>query len=177
MILMLTILLGIDIVTLRIITISMKGTKTMKAKSNIWVFILITYGFSWLFWIPDALIAQNILNAPEGLKNILALNLGAWGPLVGAIITTLIFQKGAGVKKLLKRGFMVKLGKWWWITLLIFPLLIGGALGISILLGYPVPEFVAMAEPIGLPIAFVYIFCMYPLYIYFAAVFSSCMYN
>ncbi len=130
----------------------------MKLKSNIWVFILIAYGFSWLFWIPDALIAQNILNAPESVKNVLALNLGAWGPLVGAIVTTFIYQKGAGVKELLKRGFMVHLGKWWWVILLTFPILIGGALALSILLGNPAPEFVALAQPIGLPIGLAYIF-------------------
>ena len=130
----------------------------MKLKRNVWVFILIAYGFSWLFWIPDALIAQNILNAPEGVKNFLALNLGAWGPLVGALVTTFIYQKDAGVKELLKRGFMIRLGKWWWIILLTFPVLIGGALVLSILLGNPAPEFVALTQPIGLPIALVFIF-------------------
>ena len=130
----------------------------MKSKSNVFVFLLIAYGFSWLFWVPEALIAQNIWTAPEGVTNILALNLGAWGPLVGAILTTFIFQKGAGVKELLKRGIMFRLGKWWWVVLLTFPVLIGGALALSILLGNPAPEFEALAQPIGLPIALVFIF-------------------
>lgn len=41
----------------------------MKQKSNVWIFMLVAYGFSWLFWIPDALIAQEIWNAPEGVKS------------------------------------------------------------------------------------------------------------
>ena len=49
--------------------------------------------------------------------------------------------EGAGLKQLLKTGFMVRLGKWWWVVLLTFPVLIGGALALSFLLGYPVPEF------------------------------------
>jgi hypothetical protein len=130
----------------------------MKLKSNVWVFMLIAYGFSWLFWIPEALIAQNIWIAPEGVKNILALNLGAWGPLFAAIVATFIYQRGAGVKELLKRGIMVRLGKWWWIILLTFPILIGGALALSILLGNPAPEFAALAQPIGLLVAWVYLF-------------------
>ncbi len=73
----------------------------MKTKNNVLVFVLIAYGFSWLFWVPEALIAQNIWAPPEVVKNILALNLGGWGPLVGAIVTTFIYQKGAGVKELL----------------------------------------------------------------------------
>jgi len=130
----------------------------MNSRSNVWVFILIAFGFSWLFWIPEALIANNLWIAPEGVTNILALNLGAWGPLIAAIITTFIYQRIAGVKELLKRGLMVHLGKWWWVILLTFPVLIGGALALSVLIGNPAPEFVALAQPIGLPIALVWIF-------------------
>ncbi len=132
----------------------------MKSKSNVVVFTLITFGFSWMFWIPDALIAQNIWNAPEGLKDYLAgpFNLGPWGPLFAAIVVTFLYQGSAGVKELLKRGIMTRLGKWWWIILLTFPVLIGGSLWLSSLLGYPVPELPALAEPITLPIALVWIF-------------------
>lgn len=44
--------------------------------------MLIAYDYSWLFWIPDVLIAQNVWNAPEGIKWYLAgpFNLGPWGP-------------------------------------------------------------------------------------------------
>ena len=132
----------------------------MKTKSNVWVFLLVAYGFSWLFWVPDALIAQNIWNAPEGLKNFLAgpFNLGPWGPLFAAFFVTFLYQGGAGVKTLLKRGFMVRLGKWWWVILLTFPVLIGGSLGLGITLGDPVPELPALAQPLTLPIALVVIF-------------------
>ena len=132
----------------------------MKTKSNVWVFLLVAYGFSWLFWIPDALIAQNIWNAPEGLKNFLAgpFNLGPWGPLFAALFVTFLYQGGAGVKALLKRGFTVRLGKWWWVILLTFPVLIGGSLALGITLGDPVPEFPALAQPFTLPIALIWIF-------------------
>ena len=130
----------------------------MKTKNNVLVFILIAFGFSWLFWVPEALIAQNIWNAPDGVRNVLALNLGAWGPLIGAFLTTLIYQRGAGVRELLKRGLMVGLGKWWWVVLFIFPVLIGAALGISVLLGNPSPVFEVLQKPAELPVALVFIF-------------------
>ena len=138
----------------------------MKTKNNVLTFILITFGFSWLFWIPEALIAQNIWNAPEAVQRFVGLNLGAWGPLVGAIVTTFIYQGFSGLKELFKRGVMVRLGKWWWVTLLIFPVLIGGSLGLAILFGNPTPDFPAVAEaaqmgaplPVYLLIAFVVVF-------------------
>jgi membrane protease YdiL (CAAX protease family) len=130
----------------------------MKSKHSVFVFLLIAYGFSWLFWVPEALIAQNVWVAPESVKNILSLNLGAWGPLISAVVTTFIYPKGAGVKELLKRGLMVRLGKWWWVVLFTFPVLIGGSLALSILFGSPATEFAALAQPIQLPFALVYIF-------------------
>lgn len=132
----------------------------MKSRSNVWVFMLMAFGFSWLFWIPEALIAQNIWNASEGVKNFLAgpFNLGPWGPLFAAILVTFMYQGGAGIKELLKRGIMIRLGKWWWIILLTFPILIGGSLALSILFGNSAPEFSALAQPIGLPIALIWIF-------------------
>jgi membrane protease YdiL (CAAX protease family) len=100
------------------------------------------------------------LCAREGVKNFLAgpFNLGPWGPLFAAIVVTFIYQGGSGVKDLFKRGLMTRLGKWWGVILLIFPVLIGGSLALSILLGNPVPEFEALAQPAALPIALVVIF-------------------
>ena len=117
----------------------------MKKKKNVLVFVLIAFGFSWLFWVPEALIAQGWA-APDFVQNFVALNLGAWGPLIGALVTTFIYEGGAGLKKMLKSGINVRLGKWWLVGLLIFPVLIGGALGLAILFGSPTPEFPVIAE-------------------------------
>jgi membrane protease YdiL (CAAX protease family) len=137
----------------------------MKTKNNVFVFTLITFGFSWLFWVPEALIAQGWA-APEFVQNAVELNLGAWGPLIGALVATFIYERGAGLKKMLKSAINVRLGKWWLVGLLIFPVLIGGALGLAILFGAPVPEFPVVAEaaeagaplPIFLVIAFGVVF-------------------
>jgi membrane protease YdiL (CAAX protease family) len=132
----------------------------MSRKGNVWIFMLVAFGFSWLFWIPDALIAQNIWQAPEGLKSFLAgpFNLGPWGPLFAAIAVTYMYQGSTGVKELLKRGLMIRLGKWWLVILILFPVLIGGSLFLAIALGDPLPEFPALAQPFTLPIALIFIF-------------------
>jgi len=69
-----------------------------------------------------------------------------------------MYQRTEGVKNLLKRGLKTLLGKWWIVILLTFPVLIGGSLALSILLGSPAPAFDALAQPIALPIAFIWIF-------------------
>lgn len=132
----------------------------MDKKSNVWLFVLLAYGFAWLFWIPDALIAQNVWQAPDGIREFLVspLNPAPWGPLVAALVVTLRYQGRNGVRNLLKRGLMVRMGRWWLAILLLFPLLIGGALLLGIALGDPVPKFAALAEPVTLPIAFLFIF-------------------
>jgi len=100
----------------------------MSSTRRVVIFVLIAYAFSWLFWVPDALIAQNLWDAPSFIRNLLAgpFNLGPWGPLFAALVTTAVFGGWAGVKSLLKRGLKVRLGKWWWWALLTFPVLIGG---------------------------------------------------
>jgi membrane protease YdiL (CAAX protease family) len=132
----------------------------VQTKSNVWVFVLVAYGFSWLFWVPDALIAQGVWQAPQVVQDFLAgpLNLAPWGPLVSAIVVTWAYQGFGGVKDLLARGLKLRLGRWWWVVLFLFPVLIGGALLIGIILGDPLPELPALAEPVSLPIALVYIF-------------------
>lgn len=122
-------------------------------------FLLITFGFSWLFWVPAALVAQGILVVSPALDTfLLENNPAAWGPLVGAVLTTLSIEGWPGVKDLLKRGLKLKFGwKWYLVIFLLFPLLIGGSLFISILLGDPAPEMPALARPYELPIVFVFI--------------------
>lgn len=126
---------------------------------RITTFLLITFGFSWLFWIPAALVAQGILTVSPAMERfLLDTNPAAWGPLLGAILTALFFEGWAGLKDLLKRGFKVRIGwKWYLVILLLFPLLIGASLWTAVLLGEPMPELPALARPYELPFAFMFI--------------------
>lgn len=132
----------------------------MQGRPNVWAFVAIAYGFTWLFWGSDALIAQGIWDAPERIRSILAgpWNLGPYGPLVAAIVVTLFAQGPRGVGTLLRRGLKVRIGAWWWVALLVFPVLVGASLAIGIALGDPVPTFEALAQPIALPVSLVWIF-------------------
>ena len=132
----------------------------MKEKRRIGLFFLVAFGWAWLFWVPTALIAQG-WSAPSGLENFLnsPFNLAAWGPLIAALFVTFLEEGKAGVKKLLKRGLDFKFGlAWYLIVFLLFPVLIGGSLLLAVLTGEAVPEMPALANPLAIPIAFVYIF-------------------
>lgn len=122
-------------------------------------FFLLAYGWSWLFWVPAALISRGLPASPaiEGFF-LGPFNPAAWGPFVAAFLLTFLGEGTGGVKKLLKRGVDYKIGVWWYLVIfLLFPALIGGALLLAVLSGDPVPEMPAFANPFVIPVAFIYI--------------------
>jgi uncharacterized protein len=132
----------------------------MFKKRNVWLFVLIAYSWSWLFWIPTALISRG-LSVPASIESFLLgpLNPAAWGPFIAAFITTYLDDGKIGVKKLLKRAGKYRFAKAWYLVIfLLFPVLIGGAFLLAVLSGEPIPELTALANPISIPIAFAYIF-------------------
>lgn len=126
---------------------------------KVMLFYLIAFGWSWLFWIPVALLA-NGWSAPRAVADFLGspYNPAAWGPLIAAFLVTFLEEGRAGVTALAKRGVDFRFGKVWYLAVfLLFPVLIGGSLLLAVLTGDPVPELPALADPITIPIAFVYI--------------------
>lgn len=126
---------------------------------NLCLFFLITFAFSWFFWIPKALIAQGLIN-PSIFSDFLSfLNLGAFGPLVAAFYLTYHNEGRQGIIKLLKRGIDFGFKKKWFIPiLLLIPAIAGGALLISNLLGNALPKLPLLYAPHLIIYWFVYLF-------------------
>ncbi len=103
---------------------------TGRSRTELIRFFAIAMGFTWLFWIPDALGKSGVL--PDAIWTNLGF-FGAWGPLVAAL-SLVAKEKGfSGVKNLLKKGTDYKFGKRWWVVVfLLFPALISIAYIISI---------------------------------------------
>lgn len=111
-------------------------------------FLAITFIFSWVFWIPKALLGQGVIQ-PSALTNVLEfLNLGAFGPMVGAFVVTYMHDGWVGLKKLLKRAVSLNFNKKWLLpTLLLMPAIAGGALLIVYLLGNEIPALPLLTAP------------------------------
>jgi membrane protease YdiL (CAAX protease family) len=79
-------------------------------KKKIFVFIFISYGFSWLVWGRQALNHNLQLGWEIAPWNHL---IGGLGPLIGAIATAFIFEQQAGVKKYFREKlFTFPSAKW-----------------------------------------------------------------
>lgn len=129
--------------------------KEGKKKGSVWLFFLIAFGFSWLFWVPLALAEQNLLSLPDGLYQFLSggSNPAAWGPFVAAFLLTAIYEGWSGIKALVKRGLQVKIGwKWYLVAFLLLPLLIGMPLLVAQIAGEAIPESWALREAEGAPL-------------------------
>ncbi|MDI9629456.1 MAG: type II CAAX endopeptidase family protein [Acidobacteriota bacterium] len=86
------------------------------------LFFAIATGFTWLFWVPDALGKRGVL--PDVIWTNLGF-VGAWGPLVAAVYLVARERGLEGIKGLAKQGTDYKFGKGWWaVILLFFPVLI-----------------------------------------------------
>lgn len=132
----------------------------MTAKNNdmkyVWWFFAVAYAFSWVFWVPNALAAHGMA-LPAGVAKFLAspYNPAAFGPLMAAIVLTLILQGWKGTLTLLKKGIDFRFKKIWLVAILLLPLVIftGGTL-FSALSGATKLDFSALRNPPYAIIAF-----------------------
>lgn len=134
--------------------------KVQTKNHSVWLFFLLAFGLTWLFWAPLALHEQALITLPAGIyEHLDGSNPGAWGPLVATLILTYLNAGWSGIKELLRQATRVRFGIiWYMIALLLFPLILGGAQFITELMGETVPPSLAFAEPLSIPISFVWIF-------------------
>jgi membrane protease YdiL (CAAX protease family) len=83
----------------------------------------------------------------------------AWGPLIAAVIVSARSAGLEGARKLFASMIKVRFSpKWYLAAVLLIPAIVGAAQEIAIVLGATVPTSEALANPIMIPIAFVWIF-------------------
>jgi len=114
-----------------------------------WIFIALTYGLTWIFWIPLALSGQDVMGGPWTI----AILLGGFGPSIAGIIMTYHTQDKVGRSDFWRRSINFKeIRPGWYILIFgLFPLAYGLAILFDILLGGSPPGannlFQAFANP------------------------------
>ncbi len=87
-------------------------------------YFVLTFIFSWFFWLLGILDSQNILTLP--VPSMVYQVLGAFGPFFGAFVMTLRTEGWAGVKRLFGAGFKLRMPLVWWLSILFIPLALNG---------------------------------------------------
>ncbi len=109
-------------------------------------YLLASYGFTWLVWLPGILATRGIL--PDVPWPPL-FGIGACGPLVAAV--WLIKNKGGweGVKRWLRAGFSGRIKPVWWVVILLSPFLVPPfALGFHRLAGGTRANLIVLDRPV-----------------------------
>jgi len=117
---------------------------------RLWLFFLLAYAFSWLFWIPQAL-AANGMAIPAGVSAFLSspFNPAAFGPLVAALVLTFFDEGWKGAIALLKRGLDFRFKKTWLLPILLLPpVIFTGATLLSVFTGATLLDSSVLSNPI-----------------------------
>ena len=98
---------------------------TEKTAATLKVFFLLTYIFSWFFWLVAILASLKLITI--FLPVLAWVVIGAHGPLVASF--WLIYKAGglSSIKKFLLSGFVLRMRLTWWIAIFALPILLAGA--------------------------------------------------
>jgi membrane protease YdiL (CAAX protease family) len=96
--------------------------RTAPGKWFPWDYLIVTFGFSWLCWLPGVLETRGVLDLP--IPGEAFLLLGICGPLVSAVWATVRRGGWAAARGLLARVLDVRIGTLWWLVILIVPLVL-----------------------------------------------------
>jgi membrane protease YdiL (CAAX protease family) len=101
-------------------------------------FFVLAYAISWILWIP--LVVSGVPpTGPTGPGLVLTL-LGSLVPSAVAILLIAVLHGKAGVRKLLRRLLMWRVGVGWWVAVVLLSTLGLGAVGLSVLVGGDAPD-------------------------------------
>ncbi|NTU54825.1 MAG: CPBP family intramembrane metalloprotease [Anaerolineales bacterium] len=133
--------------------------KSSKSKFP-WLYLILAYGLTWIFWIPIALTRQDYQTSPLLLA---LMFLGVFGPGIAGIVMTYREKGSQGGRDFWRRvvDFRRISLKWYALILLLFPALHLIAIGINRWLGGNPPEFAFIKEALAMPAGVVVVVILY----------------
>jgi membrane protease YdiL (CAAX protease family) len=99
-------------------------------------FFVLAYAISWILWLPLVVSGDG---SPTGFSVVLVL-LGSLVPSSVAIVLVGVMHGKAGVRRLLRRLLIWRVGIGWWVAVVLVSALGVGAVGLSVLLGGDSPD-------------------------------------
>jgi uncharacterized protein len=104
-------------------------------------FVLIAFAFTWFFWWLAVLEARGLISSLP----VPALFLGAFGPMVAAVVITAQESGRAGLRSLLDRVVRWRVAPFWYGVALLGPIVLTlGAMALHVILGGQPPDLLAM---------------------------------
>jgi uncharacterized protein len=87
-----------------------------------WSYLALTFGFSWLIWLPAVLGHQGIIPFPADKYAEPLLFAGVFGPMFAASVLTYRAEGSQGLRRFLGRLVNVRFAAVWWIVIFALPL-------------------------------------------------------
>ena len=124
------------------------------------LYFAVAFGWAWAFWVPEALRQMGVIEIPEPLVGLHAEGQpAAWGPLIAAVIVALVYGRSQGLREPLSSLIRVRFSPWYYlVAIVLLPAIVGLAQLAAVIAGENVPPSPAFAEPISIPVSFVFIF-------------------
>lgn len=115
--------------------------------SNPWIFFILAFSWSWLFWLFPVLSTQIGTAAPVDTK--LLFVIGLFGPSLSGIFLTCKNSGWDGVKKLLRRAVRFRIPLPWLAMIILLPVIVDGtALFLFTRIGGQLPELGFWKQPL-----------------------------
>lgn len=126
---------------------------------SVLTFYVIAFAWSWGIWWPAVFFESGRWQVPAWLPQVFANGgMAAWGPLIAALLVAMAAGGKSGLRDLLRRMIKARVGAVWWaVAILLLPGLLGAVWLIAAAIGAEIPPSEAFAQPVSIPIAFVYI--------------------
>jgi membrane protease YdiL (CAAX protease family) len=122
------------------------GLKALIKRHQLISMYILLFVLAWSVLIPQALYSQGLLSAP--LPAFLEILTG-WAPGIAAVVITTIVAGRAGVRELLRRFLIWRVGIQWYLTaFFLLALLILGGIGLHVLFGGARPTIPAAGAPL-----------------------------
>lgn len=125
---------------------------------NIILFFLITYIWTWSFWLFGVLDLAGVLIIPYELLRVILI-IGGFGPFFSSFLLSYLRKKKVGVKKLLKKGYHYKFKKVWYLpTIFLFPVILCAGFLLGILSTGTIPDVIYYTQPWMIVLDLIWIF-------------------